>query len=65
MLIAVTGVQTCALPISASSLICYLNGFEEAEQLMQEARKYLKKTDEDAYRSLKEALRILRKVRYN
>lgn len=51
--------------LPASSLICYLNGFEEAEQLMQEARKYLKKTDEAAYLSLKEALRILRKVRYN
>ena len=49
----------------ATSLICYLNGFEEAGELMQEARKWLKKKDPEAYRSLKEALRILRKVRYN
>ena len=49
----------------ATSLICYLNGFEEAGELMQEARKWLKKKDAVAYQSLKEALRILRKVRYN
>ena len=49
----------------ATSLICYLNGFEEAGELMQEARKWLKKKDPVAYQSLKEALRILRKVRYN
>ncbi len=49
----------------ATSLICYLNGFEEAGELMQEARAFLKKEDPTAYLSLKEALRILRKVRYN
>ena len=49
----------------ATSLICYLNGFEEGGELMQEARKWLKKKDPVAYQSLKEALRILRKVRYN
>jgi hypothetical protein len=49
----------------ATSLICYLNGFEEAGELMQEARSWLKKKDPVAYHSLKEALRILRKVRYN
>ncbi len=49
----------------ATSLICFLNGFEEAEELMQQARKWLKKKDPEAYVSLKEALRILRKVRYN
>jgi len=49
----------------ATSLICYLNGFEEAGELMQEARRWLKKKDAVAYQSLKEALRILRKVRYN
>ena len=49
----------------ATSLICYLNGFEEAGELMQEARRWMKKKDPVAYQSLKEALRILRKVRYN
>ncbi len=46
-------------------LICYLNGFEEAREQMDAARPLLKKYDEKAYLSLKEALRILRKVRYN
>jgi hypothetical protein len=46
-------------------LICYLNGFEEAKDHMEAARPLLKEYDESAYRSLKETLRILRKVRYN
>ncbi|MGB5315551.1 MAG: DUF5929 domain-containing protein, partial [Robiginitalea sp.] len=49
----------------ATSLICYLNGFEEAEDLLQSSRGMLKKIDLDIYQSVKEALRILRKVRYN
>jgi hypothetical protein len=49
----------------ATSLICFLNGFEEAQEVMQEARKWLKDSDPEAYLSLKEALRVLRKVRYN
>ena len=48
-----------------TSLICYLNGFDEAKDLMEEARGILKKTDRSVYDSLKEALRIIRKVRYN
>jgi hypothetical protein len=51
--------------LPATSLICYLNGFEEAQELMQQARPVLKKKDPQAYLSLKEAMRILRKVRYN
>ncbi|WP_339707708.1 ATP-binding protein [uncultured Kriegella sp.] len=46
-------------------LICYLNGFEEAKDQMEIARPLLKLYDEKIYASLKEALRILRKVRYN
>ncbi|MGB7396150.1 MAG: ATP-binding protein [Pricia sp.] len=46
-------------------LICYLNGFEDAKERMDAARPLLKKYDDKVYRSLKEALRILRKVRYN
>ncbi|MBT8187657.1 MAG: ATP-binding protein [Croceitalea sp.] len=46
-------------------LICYLNGFEEAKEQMEHARPILKKADEKVYLSLKESLRILRKVRYN
>lgn len=46
-------------------LICYLNGFDDAKDRMDAARPLLKKYDEKVYRSLKEALRILRKVQYN
>ncbi|MGB5402896.1 ATP-binding protein [Robiginitalea sp.] len=49
----------------ATLLICYLNGFEEAEELLQASRGVLKNIDLEIYQSLKEALRILRKVRYN
>lgn len=46
-------------------LICYLNGFEEAKELMESARGILKKYDINIYQSFKESLRVLRKVRYN
>jgi hypothetical protein len=49
----------------ASMLICYLNGFDDAQELMQESRPWLKQQDKMAYQSLKEGLRILRKVRYS
>tara|TARA_R110002020_G_scaffold114593_2_gene263499 strand:+ start:121917 stop:123053 length:1137 start_codon:yes stop_codon:yes gene_type:complete len=51
--------------LPATYLICYLNGFEEAKEIMEGAREELKATDQEAYRSLKESLRILRKVKYN
>lgn len=46
-------------------LISYLNGFEEAKDRLEEARSLLKQYDRNIYQSLKEALRILRKVKYN
>ena len=46
-------------------LICYLNGFEEAKDRMETLRPLLKSYDRETYLSLKEALRILRKVKYN
>ncbi len=49
----------------ASLLICYLNGFEQAGELLQDARQWLRQKDERAYLALKEAMRILRKVRYS
>ncbi len=51
--------------LPASLLICYLNGFEQAGELMQDARQWLRQKDERAYYALKEAQRILRKVRYS
>ncbi|WP_340066320.1 ATP-binding protein [Ascidiimonas aurantiaca] len=45
-------------------LICYLNGFEGAKFMLEEYRWLVKDYDKTIYASLKEALRILRKVRY-
>jgi hypothetical protein len=46
-------------------LICYLNGLEEAKDQMEVARPLLKKYDPRMYQSLKESLRILRKIKYS
>ncbi|TLP73158.1 ATP-binding protein [Maribacter sp. ACAM166] len=46
-------------------LICYLNGFEEAKEEMENARNLLKPKYPEINASLKEALRVLRKVKYN
>ncbi|MEM7487107.1 MAG: ATP-binding protein [Bacteroidota bacterium] len=51
--------------LPATYLICYLNGFEEAKEQMELARPLLKSANKRVYGSLKESLRILRKVRYN
>ena len=51
--------------LPATYLICYLNGFEDAKDQLDEARPLLKKYNGSIYQSLKESLRILRKVRYN
>lgn len=46
-------------------LICYLNGFEEAKERMEKARILLKANYPNLNASLKEALRVLRKVKYS
>ena len=51
--------------LPATYLICYLNGFEEAKEQMELARPILKASNKEVYASLKESLRVLRKVRYN
>ncbi|UII77867.1 ATP-binding protein [Flagellimonas sp. HMM57] len=51
--------------LPATYLICYLNGFEEAKEQMELARPLLKSANKRVYGSLKESLRVLRKVRYN
>ncbi|WP_340199519.1 ATP-binding protein [Ascidiimonas sp. W6] len=48
----------------ATYLICYLNGFEGAKFMLEEYRWLVKEYDKNIYASLKEALRVLRKVRY-
>ena len=45
-------------------LICYLNGFETAIQKLVDLKPYLKALDGAVYGRYKEAMRILRKVRY-
>lgn len=51
--------------LPATYLICYLNDFEEAIDRLDLAKSLLKKYDNGIYQSLKESLRILRKVQYN
>ncbi|MBT8312861.1 MAG: ATP-binding protein [Maribacter sp.] len=51
--------------LPATYLICFLNGFEEAKYQMEKARPILKKHAEEVNNSLKESLRILRKVKYS
>ncbi|GIM52311.1 ATPase AAA [Capnocytophaga cynodegmi] len=46
-------------------LECYLNGHLEVKELLEMSRPKLKEIDIEAYKSLKEALRILRKLKYN
>lgn len=51
--------------LPATYLICYLNGFEEARDQMEAARALLKGYNNAIYQSLKESLRIIRKVNYS
>ncbi|MDP5060496.1 MAG: ATP-binding protein [Maribacter sp.] len=51
--------------LADSYLICYLNGFEEAKERMENARQVLKPKYPAINDSLKEALRVLRKVKYS
>lgn len=51
--------------LPATYLICFLNGFENAMEKLEEAKPYLKEMGKEVYQSYKEATRILRKVKYN
>ncbi|WP_324024946.1 ATP-binding protein [Maribacter sp. BPC-D8] len=51
--------------LADSYLICFLNGFEEAKERMEKARQVLKPKYPGINASLKEALRVLRKVKYS
>jgi len=46
-------------------LICYFNGFEEAINKLEESKPYLRKHSNDVYQLFKEAVRILRKIKYS
>ncbi|WP_353777396.1 DUF5929 domain-containing protein [Winogradskyella sp. 3972H.M.0a.05] len=53
------------LNLPATYLICYLNNFNDALEKLHEAKPYLKSKYKTAYISYKEAIRILRKVKYS
>jgi hypothetical protein len=47
-------------------MICYLNGFDEAKQKLIDAKLVLKQYENpEVYIAFKEALRVLRKMKYN
>lgn len=50
--------------LPSTLMICYLNGFEEAKQKLIDAKTFLKPFPQ-VYLSFKEALRILRKMKYD
>jgi len=51
--------------LSATYLICYLNGFENAIDKLEEVKPLLKSYSKEIYKGYKLSMRILRKVRYN
>ena len=46
-------------------MICFLNGFGEAKDLLIESKPYLKEIDQNSYASFKEVMRVIRKMKYN
>lgn len=53
------------LNLPTTYLICYLNLFHEAIDKLNEAKEYLKDHDKTVYSNYKDAIRILRKVKYS
>jgi hypothetical protein len=52
--------------LSSTLMICYLNGFNDAKQKLIEVKPFLKAQKKPIiYLSFKEAMRILRKMKYN
>ncbi len=52
--------------LPSTLMICHLNGFTEAKQKLSEAKPLLKQwPDEQVYVSFKEAMRVLRKMKYD
>jgi hypothetical protein len=46
-------------------MLCYLNGFDEAKSKLAEAKPLLRESSAAAYAAFKEAMRILRKMKYD
>lgn len=57
--------QTDLENLPATLMICFLNGFEEAKAKLIAAKPLLKTCDVQVYTNFKEAMRILRKVKYD
>lgn len=51
--------------LPSTMMICYLNGFDDAKQRLADAKPLLKNFDRQVYVSFKEAMRILRKMKYD
>lgn len=51
--------------LSPTLMLCYLNGFEEAKELLFSIQKPLRDYSNLAYQNHKDAMRILRKIKYN
>lgn len=54
------------LRLPTNYLICYLNGYLDAPEQLRKAKEYIKSdTNKTTYLKYKEAMRVLRKVKYN
>lgn len=52
--------------LPSTLMLCYLNGFDDAKQKLADAKPVLKSyPDNSAYIAFKEAMRVLRKMKYN
>ena len=50
--------------LAPTYMLCYLNGFEAAKDKLDALAGIMKKQSENAYQSVKDAQRILRKIKY-
>lgn len=54
------------LRLPTNALICFLHGYEDATEQLKTAKDYIKKLDDKTtYIKYKEAMRVIRKVKYN
>jgi hypothetical protein len=51
--------------LPSTLMLCHLNGFEDAKQKLADAKPLLKPASAAAYLAFKEAMRILRKMKYD
>lgn len=51
--------------LPATLMLCYLNGFEDAKELIYNAQNTLRGLNEKAYQNYKDTMRILRKIKYH